>query len=278
MKIVQTITKSTLVAAVLAIAAAPTLFALTSSPVTPVAPGEWTQEVADAGGVVEFVTDGAPAGLGDGSLKLSTSAEVESRASLGRLASLPLSELTAASYWTKQITSVPADGNATFQLDLMLSDAADSKVTFTYQPSTQLMFNQSATPVQNGVWQQWDVRSGFFQASKSYVGGFGEVIGGAGSVSYYTVDNILAFFPTAQVVGHAVNLGPNAAGFETRVDGVTINDTVYDFEYSSSYTIFSKDECKKYGWKTLKTREGLSFKNQGDCVSYAVHQEKLLKI
>lgn len=32
---------------------------------------------------------------------------------------------------------------------------------------------------------------------------------------------------------------------------------------------FSKDACKNGGWQSLRSKDGRTFKNQGDCVSYA---------
>lgn len=270
MNITQTVTKSTLAAAVIALVAVPSVFALTNAVVTPIAPGDWTLKVADAGGAVNYVNEGAPNGLGVGSLKLTTGADAASQASLGRLTSLPLSELATVSYWTKQVAAPTATGNASFQLGLMLTDATDSDVTFVYEPGLQSQFNPSASAVQAGNWQQWDVRSGIFQASKSYSGSFGDIIGGTGNVSYYTIDDILAFFPTAKVSGYGVNVGKDAPSHDIRVDGVQLNDTVYDFEFASSYTMPLKDQCKDDGWMNLKTSEGISFKNQGNCVSYAL--------
>jgi hypothetical protein len=31
---------------------------------------------------------------------------------------------------------------------------------------------------------------------------------------------------------------------------------------------YSKEDCKKGGWQTLRRSDGSSFRNQGDCVSY----------
>ena len=36
----------------------------------------------------------------------------------------------------------------------------------------------------------------------------------------------------------------------------------------SAPTTPTKESCQKDGWKTLRTRDGQSFKNQGACVSY----------
>lgn len=50
----------------------------------------------------------------------------------------------------------------------------------------------------------------------------------------------------------------------TLVDNTIIGNTPYDYEPDLTYPT-AKEECKKNGWKSFS---GVSFKNQGDCVSY----------
>jgi hypothetical protein len=55
---------------------------------------------------------------------------------------------------------------------------------------------------------------------------------------------------------------------------LTLTSCVATLQFPTTFTAstpsqsYSKEDCKKGGWQTLRTKEGATFKNQGDCVSY----------
>jgi hypothetical protein len=79
---------------------------------------------------------------------------------------------------------------------------------------------------------------------------------------------------TGNLLFFRINGGDSSAndnGMRAAIDLVRVdigsNAKLYDFE---PYVVASsKDDCKKDGWMGVSRADGSSFKNQGDCVSYA---------
>ena len=59
--------------------------------------------------------------------------------------------------------------------------------------------------------------------------------------------------------------------YNVETDLFDFNGTIYDFE--PYQVVRNKDECKDGGWRTLTREDGTPFRNQGDCVSYANHNQ-----
>jgi hypothetical protein len=66
----------------------------------------------------------------------------------------------------------------------------------------------------------------------------------------------------------ALNAGANTLSFV--VNNCKASATGVDFTATASFTLYpmSTDDCKDDGWENLTDRNGTSFNNQGDCVSY----------
>jgi hypothetical protein len=213
------------------------------------------------GGEVRFTEQwGAPPELGSGSLELRTDSTTAAKADYFTFAhaGTPLAAVTELSYWTYQApTGQPPHAAASYQLQVDVNgDAAGGFTTLVYEP----YWNGAVFPAQ---WQQWDVDSGLFWSSRTVTDGTCALVAGAGGPPLYSLTQLQAMCPNAVVLGIGVNVGTFNPGYTVAVDGVTFDDTTYDFEVGRRPS--SKDECKDDGWRDFNDP---AFKNQGDCVSY----------
>ncbi len=222
----------------------------------------WTQDDTRAGGTVTFTEEyGAPAGLGDGSLKLTTTLSTADKAGLytHTMAGMPLADVDTLAYWTYQATTLqPPHAAASYQLQIDANglETAGGFTTLVFEPYQ----NVTQGVIVNGVWQHWDVDAGLFWSSRSTDCG---LIAGAGGPPMYTLQQVKTMCPNAVVVGIGVNIGTFNPGYTVATDGVQFNDTIYDFELGRRPA--SKDECKNDGWTTFNDP---SFKNQGECIKW----------
>jgi hypothetical protein len=108
-------------------------------------------------------------------------------------------------------------------------------------------------------------------SSRSFTDGTCVVVAGAGGAPFYTLAGLQTLCPNATVLGFGVNVGSNNPSYVVNTDGVTFNDTTYDFELVNTPT--SSDDCKNGGYKNLTDTNGNAFKNQGQCVSYVQANE-----
>lgn len=133
--------------------------------------------------------------------------------------------------------------------------------TLVFEP----VYNTDQGPVVSGVWQDWDAYNG----GNAIWWSSNPIPGAPNRDTFVTWDTILEQNPDAVIVGGVgVNQGSGNPGLVTAVDGFTFNATTYNFE-PNLVTPSSRDACKNDGWKTLGTAENTTFKNQGQCVSYA---------
>lgn len=65
------------------------------------------------------------------------------------------------------------------------------------------------------------------------------------------------------IFDEGTDTGPDFTG-TVNIDNISVNNQVV----GSPTVNFTKDDCKKDGWKNLTDAFGNHFKNQGDCVSY----------
>jgi hypothetical protein len=219
----------------------------------------WTQDDTRGGGTVTFTEEyGAPAGLGDGSLKLTTTLSTADKAGLytHTMAGMPLADVNTLGYWTYQAMTVqPPHAAASYQLQIDTNglDTPGGFTTLVFEPYQNGI-------VVNGVWQQWDVDAGLFWSSRATDCG---LLPGAGGPPMYTLQQVKTMCPNAVVVGIGVNIGTFNPGYTVATDGVQFNDTIYDFELGRRPS--SKDECKDGGWMTFNDP---SFENQGQCIQW----------
>lgn len=219
---------------------------------------------------------GAPSGLGSGALELTTTADNSSKAYLATNASsgTSLSSVTGLSYWTYRAAG-PAFGAASLQLMIDTGAATTclsgqwSWTTLVYEPYWNSSAGAGVAGTVPSAWTQWTITpsSGVFWSSKTTCGG--SLVAGAGGAPFYTLEQVLAAYPNATVSLLGVNVGSYNPSYDVAVDGVALNDTVYNFETALPAPT-TADQCKNDGWQAYGT-----FKNQGDCVSSVVTQKHL---
>jgi hypothetical protein len=222
----------------------------------------WAPMSATAGGAYRFTEEyDAPPGLGEGSLELTTNLTTTAKSDYWTFAhaGTPLADVDTLSYWTFQSEDVqPPHAAVSYQVQIDANGLAAEGgfTTLVYEP-----YQNGA--VVKGVWQQWDVDNGQFWSSRTFVSGTCVLAAGAGGAPFYNLALLKTLCPDAVVLGIGVNIGSNNPGYTVATDGVTFNDTTYDFELGRRPS--SKDECKNGGWQDF---DDPAFKNQGDCVSF----------
>ena len=184
---------------------------------------------------------GAPDGIGSGALELTTGSNNADKASIGTnaVAGTPLESVTSLGYWTYRAAG-PDAGAASLQVPISLgedcTDGNSNWTTLVYEPYWN---NGGSAP---SAWTQWQITptTGEFWSSKTTCGG--TLVAGAGGAPFYTLAQVLAAYPNATLSGLGVNVGTFNPGYDVAVDGVSLNDTVYDFETSICQpTGFMKD-------------------------------------
>lgn len=194
----------------------------------------WTVDDTRANGHTALIADSsAPLGQGALSLKTDTSPTAgQDKAQFDHYLTtgLPLSDASGAlSYYTKQNSASFSAGDPAYQIYLYMkgSDGQNDFNTLTFEPYV----DQGNAAVQPSVWQKWTISqsSSKFYSSHNFSGQAGNVTASQGS-STYTLNQITAAFPNAQIVGYGVNIGSNNPGYDTEADAFTFNGTTYDFE------------------------------------------------
>lgn len=197
--------------------------------VTP-ATTQWTQDDTTAGGAVSWSgAVGAPTTttLGSSALELTTDASTTAKADLFNhsIAGMPLADLETLGYWTYQRAATSfAGGDASFQLQLLVNGTSGF-TTLVYEPYNGDPANGTVVP---GAWQHWDVSAGQFWSTRTTPDS--GLQAGGGGAPFYTLAQVQGLYPNAVVVGVGVNVGSNNRGYDIAVDGVQVNDTLYDFE------------------------------------------------
>lgn len=185
----------------------------------------WTTADTRANGQVSLVVD-ETAPLGRGALSLKTGANTPSpsqdKAQFMTAANVRLADVAnhPIYYSTKQNSASFVAGLPSFQLPVNLTGTGGF-TTLVYEPYN----NEGNAAVHNGEWQQWNVGAGKFWSTRAV----GSLQPSQGTYQY-TLAQILAEFPDAQVLGFGVNVGSNNPHYDTEVDGLAFNDSLYDFE------------------------------------------------
>ncbi|HTK38875.1 MAG TPA: cohesin domain-containing protein [Pyrinomonadaceae bacterium] len=195
--------------------------------VTPSSLNGWTTAgpVADNRPVstVDFISDPSTP-IGYGALKQTTDATTASKSQLMRAETIPLSQITDLSYFTKQNSASFASGDASFQLIVYLDGTAANFTTLVFEPYE----NGTVIP---GAWQQWNVAAGQMWSSKTRAaGGSCNVTAGAGGPPYYTLAGLQANCPNAVVEAYGVNVGTFNPSYDVETDMFRVNGTIYDFD------------------------------------------------
>jgi len=255
-------------AGVMALVGVSNALAATTVVVTPANQQGWSTADTRTGGTVTFVSDPTspyPAGA----LQLTTDLTPAAKAQYLHAANDPLASVTQLGYWTKQVSG-PALADPSYQLVMCLHGATAATCGF-----TTLVFeayqNTQEGAIVPGTWQHWDTAAGLFWSTRTVTCSSGAVVGTTGGPATYTLDMIRNLCPDATVVGFGVNIGSNNPGYVVRTDGFNFNGTVYDFQLTN--TPNSKEDCKDGGFVNLTDADGNPFKNQGQCVAFANHQD-----
>ena len=240
--------------------------------VTPQDQHGWSTDDTRPGGSVTFVVDmTAPSGVG--ALRLTTDALTIAKAQYMHDANVALSSVSELGYWTKQNIGSPPVADPSYQLAICANGvvggpmpACNGFTTLVFEP-----YQGSSTPVVPGSWQEWDVDMGRFWSTRNFSCGMVTFLGTPGGPATYTLAEIQAACPNAVVVQYGVNIGTNNPLYDVETDLFDFNGTVYDFE--PYHVVRNKDECKDGGWRSVVREDGSHFRNQGDCVSYANHNQ-----
>jgi hypothetical protein len=227
--------------------------------VTPTNTQGWSTADTRPGGAVNHVAD-PTSPYPSGALQLTTDGTNAAKAQYLHSASGSLNSVTNLSYSTKQVSG-PATADPSYQLAVDLNGSATGGFTnLVYEP----YWNGTVAP---GEWQTWDVTNGQFWSSGTFSDGTCTVAAGAGGAPFYTLSALKTACPDAVVLGFGVNVGTYNPNYVVEADGVQFNDTTYNFELTNAPT--DKNACKNDGYKNLTDQNGVVFKNQGQCVSWA---------
>lgn len=222
-------------------------------------PKGWYSGDIHEGGAVSYFGD-ATSPYPTGVLALTTDATPGAKAQYLKDIDIPLAQVTDLSYYTKHVAG-PASAAVSYQLNINLHGIPDWTTAFVFDPA-------SNGQVVHGSWQKWDVYNGRFWANDSVPP---IVVIGAGNEPFYTLNELKAAYPNAIVHSFGVyagtfdssyNVGTTKQNLNLEADGVTFNESTYDFEAAPTLAT-SKDQCKDGGWMTFQS----AYKNQGQCVS-----------
>lgn len=199
--------------------------ALTTTLVDSLTDDSWSTADTRTNGHVALVED-STAPLGEGALSLKTDtapAPSQDKAQFMTAANNVLLSTVANNpmyYSTKQNSASFVAGLPSYQVAVNLLGTTGF-TTLVYEPYN----NEGNDAVHNGEWQQWNVGAGKFWSTRAV----GSLQPSQGQYQY-TLAQILAEFPDAQVLSVGVNVGSNNPGYDTEVDGFAFNGTVVDFD------------------------------------------------
>lgn len=198
--------------------------ALTTVQVNSLTSSGWSTADTRSNGHVALISD-ATAPLGGGALSLKTDASPatsQDKAQFMTAANVPLATAVGNPmyYSTKQNSASFVAGLPSYQVAVNLLGTSGF-TTLVYEPYN----NEGNDAVHNGEWQQWNVGEGKFWSTRAV----GSLQPSQGQYQY-TLAQILAEFPNATVLSIGVNVGSNNPAYDTEVDGLAFNGSLYDFE------------------------------------------------
>jgi hypothetical protein len=255
-------------AGILVLVSASSALAATTIVVTPANQQGWSTSDTRPGGTVTFVSDPSSP-YPPAALQLTTDLTTAAKAQYLHAASVALSSVTEAGYYTKNMSASPI-ADPSYQLVMCLSGGSTSATcgfsTLVFEPYQ----NPLEGPIVTGAWQHWDVASGLLWSTRTVACSNGTVLGTPGGPATYTIADVQTMCPDAVVIGFGVNIGTNNPGYVVRTDGFDFNGTTYDFQLTNTPT--SKEQCKDGGFANLTDSQGDTFANQGQCVAFFEHQ------
>jgi hypothetical protein len=253
--------------------------------VTPVNLQGWQPTNSGTAQPPSFVEGPGTPPLPTGSAQLEVGSDGDSAAQLRHpgYAGTKLSDLTSLSYST-YVQQTGSGGQAPYillNIDTDNNGSIDDQLFFepVYQTGT---YSGDTVPdqcagvpgcVATGQWQTWDALEGGWWSLNAFT--FGPPL--------VTLDTYITANPDARIVNSVSGLGglrivtgfgnPAWNNFKGNVDAFTIGvnnvETVYNFEQYSAPS--NKAQCKDNGWQTFNpNRPAGPFKNQGDCVQFAI--------
>lgn len=206
---------------------------------------------------------------GVGSMAISVSGTQRRNLTSYQFTGTTLADITTMKFTTYN----PSAGNGgSANRSAYLNFNVDFDGSDTWQRRLVFVPRTNGTVIQD-AWQEWDAISGG-TALWTYSGSTWPVTGGTGTTPK-TWAQILADYPGVRIRVTDAHLGlrvgePYADGYTENISSFTFGTaggtTVYDFE--PWVTATTLDQCLKGGWMGVARVDGLSFKNQGDCVSY----------
>jgi hypothetical protein len=234
----------------------------------------WVEYFRTAASEATFEDGPAVPPLGTGSVELSTPTSGDKVTVFNYdHVGTPLSAVDEIGYSTfRSSGSLQQVAALNIQVDANGTATAGGFTTLVFEP----VYNTGQGTVVDGTWQDWD----------AYAGGdaiwwSSNAIGAAPNRdTFVSWDTIVAANPDAVVVGGiGVNQGSGNAALVTNVDALAFghdgDTTVYDFErildadgdgIPDTPAPTDADQCKKGGYASFNNP---SFRNQGQCVSYA---------
>ena len=178
----------------------------------------------------------------------------------------PLTDLSGLTYWTYRDAASTSPGFVAPSINVAIFTNASGPgtgfATLVFEP----LYSYGNDAIDDGVWQQWDA---FASSQTGFAGGWWTTrdVGTVCAVACYAdFATLLANAPAATIISVGVNVGRGPATFLGAVDALSLtmagDTTTYDFEPLDA----DKEACKDGGWEDF--HGDLTFKNQGDCVSF----------
>jgi hypothetical protein len=204
--------------------------------------GLWYREDTRPGGsVIHTKAFGAPTGLGDGSLVLSTNSQNSAKAQLltsYAVRGTALTDVTGLSYWTYQSTALGGSAEASASLQLRVDIDGDLNTTsdvtnLVYEPywnDTEGPAPQQ--PLAPGTWQYWDATGGQWWTSKQITCDAFSVAPGAGGPPFTSPSQVATNCAGAKVLQIGVNVGSFNPNYLVGVDGLHFQSSAHDLTWN----------------------------------------------
>jgi hypothetical protein len=199
----------------------------------------WYREgTTPGGGVINTRAHGAPEGLGDGALSLTTNhtdsafAEAVTRQFEGD----PLADVDSLGYWTFQSSAgTNASANAAFRLgvDTNGPEVSGGFTTLVFEPYWQDEGDPAGdpAPIIPDTWQEWDAAAGRWWSTRQITCGDFSVAPGGGGAPFTTPGDVATNCAGATVERVSLGLGSFNPGAITAVDGVVVGTTTEDHTF-----------------------------------------------
>ncbi len=192
----------------------------------------WAPSTSDGGSVSFDALAGAPSG--SGALRLTAGATNESRARLTRSTHAPIASVNSLSFWSKSIGG-SAYAAPSYSIGVYLDGTPATFTNFVFEPYWA-DGTGGPEPVQQGVWQHWDVAAigNLWSSSTRNAGGSCMTTAGAGGPPFYSLAWIKANCPNAVVVNFSTYVGSYNPSFDVLVDLFNFNGTAFNMEAAAT--------------------------------------------